>query len=97
MRRVEAGKGEDDASRVPVGVRRMRVWIWGVWFAFRRAVRGFVRSILEVGGGIGVSRAMRGVALYPVYPVNRLLASLGWLRNTRALITLFLSISGGSK
>jgi hypothetical protein len=46
VRRVEAGRGEDEESSFPVGERRRRVCSWGVVFAARKVERGFVRSIV---------------------------------------------------
>jgi hypothetical protein len=53
LRRVEAGKAEELERSLPVGVMRMRVWNCGLRFAFKKVMRGLVRSMM---GGRGAEK-----------------------------------------
>jgi hypothetical protein len=69
LRRVEAGRAEELESSFPVGVMRMRVWNCGVRFAFRKVIRGLVRSMVGRGaekiiGHFGWSRSCSVSYLY---------------------------------
>ena len=46
MRRVEAGRGEELDSSLPVGERRMRVGSWGAVFWERKVVSRLAISIV---------------------------------------------------